>query len=52
VNHAMAAKDVQERVHALGGEPFAGGPEAAAKFLQAQAVLWKRVVTERGIKAE
>jgi tripartite-type tricarboxylate transporter receptor subunit TctC len=52
VNHAMASKDVQERVRALGGEPFTGGPEAAAKFLQAQAVLWKRVVTERGIKAE
>jgi tripartite-type tricarboxylate transporter receptor subunit TctC len=52
VNHAMAAKDVQERVRALGGEPFAGGPEAAAKFLREQAVLWKRVVTERGIKVE
>jgi tripartite-type tricarboxylate transporter receptor subunit TctC len=52
VNHAMAAKDVQERVRALGGEPFTGGADAAAKFLQAQAVLWKRVVTERGIKAE
>jgi tripartite-type tricarboxylate transporter receptor subunit TctC len=52
VNHAMAARDVQERVKALGGEPFTGGPEAAAKFLQAQAVLWKRVVTERGIKVE
>jgi tripartite-type tricarboxylate transporter receptor subunit TctC len=52
VNHAMAAKDVQERVRALGGEPFTGGPEAAAKFLREQAVLWKRVVTERGIKVE
>jgi tripartite-type tricarboxylate transporter receptor subunit TctC len=52
VNHAMAAKDVQERVRALGGEPFTGGPEAAAKFLREQAVLWKHVVTERGIKVE
>jgi tripartite-type tricarboxylate transporter receptor subunit TctC len=52
VQRAMAAPDVQERIRALGGEAFGGGPEAAAKFLQQQHELWARVVRERNIKAE
>ena len=49
---AMAAPDVQERIHALGGEAFTGGPEAAEKFLQDQQALWARVARDRNIKPE
>ena len=49
---AMAAPDVQERIRALGGEAFTGGPEAAEKFLQDQQALWARVVRDRNIKPE
>jgi tripartite-type tricarboxylate transporter receptor subunit TctC len=52
VAHAMAAPEVQERILALGGEPFNGGAEAAEKFLQAQQQLWARIVRERNIKVE
>jgi len=49
---AMAAPDVRERIAALGGEPFPGGPSEAAKFLDDQRQLWSKVVQERGIKPE
>jgi tripartite-type tricarboxylate transporter receptor subunit TctC len=49
---AMAAPDVRERIAALGGESFAGGPSEAAKFLDEQRQLWSKVVQERGIKPE
>jgi len=49
---AMAAPDVRERIAALGGEPFAGGPSEAAKFVDDQRQLWSKVVQERGIKPE
>ena len=52
VAHAMAAPEVQERIRALGGEPFTGGADAAEKFLQAQQQLWARIVRERNIKVE
>jgi tripartite-type tricarboxylate transporter receptor subunit TctC len=52
VNHAMASKDVQERIRALGGEPFQGGPEGAGRFLLDQHVLWQRVVRDQNIKVE
>jgi tripartite-type tricarboxylate transporter receptor subunit TctC len=52
VARAMAAPDVQERIRALGGEAFVGGPDAAGKFLREQRQLWAGVVRERGIKAE
>jgi tripartite-type tricarboxylate transporter receptor subunit TctC len=52
VARAMAAPDVQERIRALGGEAFVGGPDAAGKFLRDQQQLWSGVVRERGIKAE
>jgi tripartite-type tricarboxylate transporter receptor subunit TctC len=52
IAHAMAAPEVQERIRALGGEPFTGGPEAADKFLRDQQQLWGRIVRERNIKVE
>ena len=52
VQKAMAAPDVQERIRALGGEPFAGGPEAAARFLEQQQELWARIVREHNIRIE
>jgi tripartite-type tricarboxylate transporter receptor subunit TctC len=52
VNRAMSSKEVQERIRSLGGDPFVGGPDAAAKFLQDQQLLWQRVVREHNIKVE
>ena len=52
VAHAMAAPEVQERIRALGGEPFIGGADAAEKFLRDQQLLWARIVRERNIKVE
>lgn len=52
VAHAMAAPEVQERIRALGGEPFTGGVDAAEAFLRDQQQLWSRVVRERNIKVE
>jgi tripartite-type tricarboxylate transporter receptor subunit TctC len=52
VNRAMSSRDVQDRIRSLGGEPFVGGPDAAAKFLLDQSVLWQRVVREHNIKVE
>ena len=49
---AMAAPDVRERIAALGGEAFAGGPPEAAKFIADQQRLWSKVVQEGGIKPE
>lgn len=49
---ATAAPEVLERIRALGGEPFGGGQEAAAKFIQEQQALWSRVVREHNIKPE
>ncbi len=49
IQRAMADPEVVARVHALGGEVFAGEP---AQFLKAQQVLWTRVVKERGITRE
>jgi tripartite-type tricarboxylate transporter receptor subunit TctC len=52
VAHAMAAPEVQERIRALGGEPFKGGPEAADRFLREQQQLWSRIVRERNINVD
>jgi tripartite-type tricarboxylate transporter receptor subunit TctC len=49
---AMSAPEVLERIRVLGGEPFGGGPEAAAKFILEQQALWSRVVREHNIKPE
>jgi tripartite-type tricarboxylate transporter receptor subunit TctC len=49
IQRAVADPEVVSRVHALGGEMFAGDP---AQFIKAQQVLWARVVKERGITRE
>jgi tripartite-type tricarboxylate transporter receptor subunit TctC len=49
IRRAMADTEVVGRVHALGGEVFAGDP---AQFIKAQQALWTRVVKERGITRE
>ena len=49
---ALAAPDVQERIRQLGGEPFAGGVDAAARFLADQQALWARVVRQRNVRVE
>jgi tripartite-type tricarboxylate transporter receptor subunit TctC len=46
---AMGDAEVLGRVRALGGEPFAGNENDAAKFLRDQQQLWGRVVREHGI---
>jgi tripartite-type tricarboxylate transporter receptor subunit TctC len=49
---ALAAPDVQERIRQLGGEPFVGGVDAAARFLADQHALWARVVQQRNVRVE
>jgi tripartite-type tricarboxylate transporter receptor subunit TctC len=49
IQRAVADPEVVARVHALGGEVFAGDP---TQFIKAQQVLWARVVKERGITRE
>jgi tripartite-type tricarboxylate transporter receptor subunit TctC len=49
IQRSVADPEVVSRVHALGGEVFAGDP---AQFIKAQQVLWARVVKERGITRE
>jgi tripartite-type tricarboxylate transporter receptor subunit TctC len=49
---ALAAPEVKERVAALGGDLFAGGPAESGKFVQEQMVFWGKVVKSRGIKPE
>jgi len=52
VRRAISSREVQDRIRSLGGEPFTGGPDAAAKFLQEQQVLWQRIVRDHNIKVE
>ena len=49
---ALAAPDVQERIRQLGGEPFAGGVDAANRFLADQQATWARVVRQRNVRVE
>jgi tripartite-type tricarboxylate transporter receptor subunit TctC len=49
---ALAAPDVKERVSALGGELFAGGPAESGAFVREQMAFWGKVVKDRGIKPE
>ncbi|MEO8101520.1 MAG: tripartite tricarboxylate transporter substrate binding protein [Betaproteobacteria bacterium] len=49
---ALATPDVKERVAALGGELFTGGPAESAAFVREQMTFWGKVVKDRGIKPE
>ena len=49
---ALATSEVQDRIRQLGGEPFAGGVDAANRFVADQQALWARVVRQRNIKVE
>ena len=49
---ALATSEVQDRIRQLGGEPFAGGVDAATRFVADQQALWARVVRQRNIKVE
>ena len=49
---AMAASDVKARIAQLGGEAFKGDPKAANEFIQAQMLLWARVIKERNITTD
>lgn len=49
---ALAAPEVQERIRQLGGEAFAGGVDAATRFLADQQALWARVVRQRNVRVE
>ena len=44
--------EVQARIRALGGEPFAGGADAAGRFLADQQALWARIVQQRQIRVD
>jgi tripartite-type tricarboxylate transporter receptor subunit TctC len=52
IDHAMKSPEVLERIKALGGEPFGGGPAAAEQFLKEQEALWTRIVREHNIKVD
>jgi tripartite-type tricarboxylate transporter receptor subunit TctC len=43
---------VKERLAALGFEPSATNPAAAAAVIKAEAAKWAKVVREAGIRAE
>jgi tripartite-type tricarboxylate transporter receptor subunit TctC len=49
---AMASPDVRARIAQLGGEAFKGDPKAASEFIQAQMVLWARVIKDRQITTD
>lgn len=52
VRQALAAPEVQARIAALGGEPLAGGPAEADRFVREQAALMSTLIRERGIAPE
>jgi tripartite-type tricarboxylate transporter receptor subunit TctC len=52
VRHALAAPEVQQRIAALGGEPFQGGSEEAAKFVGAELERMARLIKDRSITVE
>jgi tripartite-type tricarboxylate transporter receptor subunit TctC len=49
---ALESADVKARIQQLGGEQFAGSPDAAKVFIQQQMQLWARVVKAKGIVLE
>lgn len=51
VAKAVADPTVKERLAALGATVEGTSPQEAAKFLRAELVLWRRIVSEAGIKA-
>jgi tripartite-type tricarboxylate transporter receptor subunit TctC len=48
----LDAPEVRTRIAQLGGELQKGNPAAAGQFIQAQMVLWERVIKARKITAE
>jgi len=52
VRQALAAPEVQQRIAALGGEPFQGGSDEAAKFVGAELERMGRLIKERSITVE
>lgn len=52
VQKALATPEVQFKIAALGGEPFAGGTAEAGKFVRDQSAQMAALIRERGITAE
>jgi len=52
ITAAMGARDVREKLAALGVEPNSSTPDELAKHLQAQSVKWGEVVKLSGIRAQ
>lgn len=52
MRQALAAPEVRERITALGGEPFRGDAEAAARFVASEADRMARLVKARAITVE
>jgi tripartite-type tricarboxylate transporter receptor subunit TctC len=50
-NAALADPTVRKRLDELSVEPGGGSPADAARFLQAQATEWEKLIRARGIKA-
>ena len=52
MKRVFALPDVQEKLKALGLEPWISTPEELARFQSAEIVKWAKVVKESGAKAE
>ncbi len=48
----MQTPETRERLAAVGGEPAAGTPEQAARFLRDEHTRWGKVIRDAGIRAE
>ena len=49
---ALGSKEVAEKVHQQGFEPFVTTPEDARKFLANEVTRYARLIKARGITAE
>ena len=49
---ALREEAVVERIRAIGLEPLTGGPEEAAKLIEAERAVWVPLIRERGITLE
>jgi len=52
IDAGMRARDVQEKLAALGVEPVGGTPEQAAAYIDAEVRKWSKVLKAAGIRAD
>ena len=52
IDTGLRARDVQERMAALGVDAVGGTPEQAAAYIDAEARKWVKVLKAAGIRAD